>query len=426
MSRLNKSSSRIVNVPKIIKSTFLFALAAITMISAVHAETITVKADTLYTSAKQGVIKDAVVWIKDNKIIKVGKYSKIGDAKNSRIVEAKVVTPGLIDAHTVVGINGAFNQHADQDGFEQNSPNGAEMRVLDSFNPAEDLVQHVLSYGVTTIHVTPEPAAPIAGNTALFKTHGLVADDMLLKDNVAMLFNLGNAPKYEFSKQNISTRMKTAAFIREALYGAKHWQSTEKEKRSPDLSKQSLERVLSGQQMAIFTAHREDDIATALRLSKEFNLVPVINYATEGYLMTDKLKQASATVIHAPPMQRALGMEKGNATLESAAILNAYNVPTVFASGYEGYVPKTRVLLWEMAIAVANGLPAERAITMATSDAAKLFKVNDKVGSIEVGKDADIVLFDGDPFEYTTHVLGVFVNGQLAYDKESDKGFENP
>lgn len=411
----------------ILKRLSIVGVALLTCMSAASAlaESYTIKAKTLYTSDQAGVIKDGVVWVKDNKIVKVGREAELGIAKGSKILTANVVTPGFIDAHTVVGINGAFNQHADQDGFESGSPNGAEMRVLDSFNPAETLIQHVLSYGVTTMHVTPEPTAPIAGNTALFKSYGSVADEMLVKENVAMLFNLGNAPKYAFSKQSISTRMKTAAFIRDALYGAQYWSHQDKDSRYPDLGKTALSRVLAGKQLAVFSAHREDDIATALRISKEFNLKPIINYATEAYLMTDTLSEHEARVIHAPPMQRALGMERGNHTLESAAILNSRKIETVFASGYEGYVPKTRVLLWEVAIAVANGLPAKRAIEMATIEPARLFEVDSTIGSIAPGKDADLVLFDGDPFEYTTHIKQVLVNGAVAFDRMKDDGFEN-
>lgn len=186
----------------------------------------------------------------------------------------------------------------------------------------------------------------------------------------------------------------------------------DEDKREMDLSMAALAKVLSGEIEAIFTAHREHDIATALRIAKEFNLKPIINYGTEGYLIRDILKSTKATVIAAPTMQRSSPGEKENASLEATRLLHAAQVPFVFSSGYEGYVPKTRVLIWEMAIAVANGLDKEAAITAATSVPAKLWGISNKVGSIEKGKDADLVLYNGDPFEYTSKVTGVYINGK--------------
>jgi imidazolonepropionase-like amidohydrolase len=206
--------------------------------------------------------------------------------------------------------------------------------------------------------------------------------------------------------------MATASLIRESLYKAKAWMQEDEDERKADLSLQALAKVLSGDIDAMFTAHRDYDISTALRIAQEFNLKPIINYATEGYLIRDTLKAAEATVITAPTMQRSSPGEKENASLEATRLLLAANVPFVFSSGHEGYVPKTRVLLWEMAIAVANGLDKEAAINAATIVPAKLWGVSEQIGSIEAGKDADLVLYEGDPFEYTSKVTGVYINGE--------------
>ncbi len=387
-------------------------LIGITILSShnASAEILYIKAETAYTSSHKGVIKDAVLMIKNGKIHKIG--DDISIPKDANVVEAKVITPGLIDSHTVVGINGAFNVDADQDAFEKVDNMGAEYRVLDSFNPHETLLNHALTFGVTTVHVTPQPAAPVGGISALFKTHGATADSMALKTQSSVMFNLGEAPKAYFgTNTGPSTRMATAAVIREALYKAKAWMEKDEDERKFDLSMEALSKVLSGELLAIFTAHREHDIVTATRIAKEFNLTPIINYGTEGYLIRDSLKKANATVINAPTMQRTFG-EKENATLESAMLLNEKDIPFVFSSGYEGYVPKTRVLLWEIAIAVANGLDKEKAIEAATITPAKLWGIDENVGSLEKGKDADIVLYEGDPFEYTTKVTAVYVNGK--------------
>lgn len=390
-------------------------IIAVSSLSLVAAETFYIKAKTLYTSSSEGVLSNAVIVVQDGKISKVG--TNITVPADAEIVEADVVTPGFIDSHTVVGVNGAYNVDADQDAFEKVDNMGAEYRILDSFNPNETLVAYARQFGVTTIHVTPQPAAPVGGVSALFKTSGLTADDMALRTEVAMMFNLGEAPKRYFGDNTgPSTRMATAALIRESLYKAKAWMQEDEDKRKADLSMQALAKVLSGDIDAMFTAHREYDISTALRIAKEFNLKPIINYATEGYLIRDTIKAAEATLITAPTMQRSSPGEKENASLEATRFLHAANIPFVFSSGHEGYVPKTRVLLWEMAIAVANGLDKEAAINAATIVPAKLWGVSEQIGSIEAGKDADLVLYEGDPFEYTSKVSGVYINGERVSD----------
>jgi imidazolonepropionase-like amidohydrolase len=392
---------------KAIIATLIFAAC----VSFASAQTFYIKANTLYTSSNDGVLNNAVIVVKDGKIDKVG--TNIEVPSNATVIEAKVVTPGLIDSHTVVGVSGAYNVDADQDAFEKVDNMGAEYRILDSFNPNETLIAHARKFGVTTIHVTPQPAAPVGGVTALFKTYGQTADQMALRTETAMMFNLGEAPKYFFGDNTgPSTRMATASLIRESLYKAKAWIQEDKDKRKPDLAMEALAKVLSGDIDAMFTAHRDYDIATALRIAKEFDLKPIINYGTEGYLMRDTLKAAEATIITAPTMQRSSPGQKENASLEATRFLQAANIPFVFSSGYEGYVPKTRVLLWEMAIAVANGLDREAAINAATIVPAKLWGVSKNIGSIEKGKDADLVLYDGDPFEYISKVTGVYINGE--------------
>jgi imidazolonepropionase-like amidohydrolase len=381
------------------------------------AETLLVTADTLYTSSDAGVIEGGAVLIDDGRIAAVGPLASMSVPAGTRTLEAAVVLPGLVDSHTLVGVSGSYNVDADQDGFEASDPAGARYRVLDSFNPRELLVNEALKLGTTTVHVTPRPTAPIAGSTAVFKTSGTVADEMLIRRDPAVLFNLGVAPKQAFGDQGgPGTRMATAALIRGEFTRAREWAAKDEDERDRDLGLEMLAKVLAGDALAVFTAHREDDIATALRLAREFDLRAVINYGTEAYLMRETLREHDATVVLAPPMQRATGMEKWNSTLEAAALLHDGDVPFVFATGYEAYVPKSRVLLWEVAMAVANGLPAETAVRAATIEPAELWGVADRVGSLEPGKDADLVLFDGDPFEYTTHIKHVVVGGEVVVE----------
>ena len=163
--------------------------------------------------------------------------------------------------------------------------------------------------------------------------------------------------------------------------------------------------------------HREDDILTALRIAKEFNLTLLLDATTEGYLVVPEIQQAGVPVIVHPSMQRISSLETSNTSLENAAILADAGIRIALQSGFESYVPKTRIVLFEAAIAMVNGLGFERALRAITLDAAQILGIDARVGSLEAGKDADLVLFDGDPFEYTSHIQTVILNGQVVYQR---------
>lgn len=389
----------------------VLALAALTA----NAQTLVIRAGTVYTAGPDGVINDAVVVVEDGKISAVGPANRVRVPGNATELQAAVVTPGLIDARTTVGLSGAFNVPADQDHEETTDPNTAHLRALDGYNPADPLVAYVRSLGVTTVQASPGEGNPVAGQAGVFKTAGRTVDDAALVPVSAMVFNLGEAPKDAWREKDRApyTRMAVAAIIRQALDGA---QQPVPSDAPPDLKRQALEPVVDGALPAIFTAHREDDIATALRLCREFKLRCRIAYATEGYLARERLAEAGVPVIVGPALQRLENLQTYNASLENAALLDAAGIPIVFGTHHESYVPKNRVMLWEIAVAVANGLDPQRAIRAATIDAAKLLGVDKRIGSLERGKDADLVLYDGDPFEYTSHVTHVIVNGEVVSD----------
>jgi imidazolonepropionase-like amidohydrolase len=209
--------------------------------------------------------------------------------------------------------------------------------------------------------------------------------------------------------------MGTAALIRKALAAAQNY---DRKKPDRDLKLEALARVVRGEVPAVFTAHREDDILTALRLAREFDLKLVLDGATEGYLVADEIRRAGVPVIVGPTMIRAASLETRNATLENAAILADRGVRVAIQSGFEAYVPKTRLALFEAAIAAANGLGLDRALAAITVDAARILDIAGRAGSLEEGKDADLVLFSGDPFEYLTRVEGVIVGGTIISPKQ--------
>ncbi|HYG79749.1 MAG TPA: amidohydrolase family protein, partial [Pyrinomonadaceae bacterium] len=183
-----------------------------------------------------------------------------------------------------------------------------------------------------------------------------------------------------------------------------------------DLRREAFARVIRRETPLLVTAHRAQDILSALRLAREFNIRMVLDGAAEAYLVTDELKRGGVPVIVHPTMYRATG-EAENLSMETPATLRRAGLSVALQSGFENYVPKTRVVLFEAAVAAANGLEPQEALSLITIDAARLLGIEKRVGSLEAGKDADLVLFDGDPFEYTTHVRTVIINGQVVSEE---------
>ncbi|MEM7384990.1 MAG: amidohydrolase family protein, partial [Verrucomicrobiota bacterium] len=180
---------------------------------------------------------------------------------------------------------------------------------------------------------------------------------------------------------------------------------------------ESLAAILKKEKPLLIHAHRHQDISAALRLAKEFDLRLILDGASEAYLLLDQIADAGVPVLVHPTMMRASG-DAENMTFELAKKLHGAGIPFAFQSGYEAYVPKTRVVLFEAGMAATYGLPSEAAMAAITIEAAKLLEIDDRVGSLEVGKDADLSLYDGDPFEFTTHCVGVVIDGAVVSEKK--------
>jgi imidazolonepropionase-like amidohydrolase len=377
----------------------------------------------IYTVAG-GTIEDGVILVEDGKIKHVGPRKGFTLPEKTPVLTAAVVTPGLIDAHTVVPLTGQLNIPADQDQDEMSDPNQADLRVLDSFNPNEPLLEFLRMNGVTVVHAMPGRVNAIAGQTGIFRTAGRTAEQMTVRFPAGLLMNLGEAPKSAYPNKLPTTRMGTASLIRTAFNqtrndAAKQKAARDDEKKPPrNLKSEALQLALDQKIPVIFSGNRADDLQTALRLGKEFGLKIQLDQATEGYLMADAIAEAKVPVVLHPTMQRAGGsMETFNSYLGNARVLADKQVPLAIGTGFEGYVPKTRVVRYEAAMAMANGLGFDRALGAITLDAAKLLNIDDQYGSIELGKVADLVLYDGDPFEHSTHVSGTIIGGRLVYDR---------
>jgi imidazolonepropionase-like amidohydrolase len=377
-----------------------------------HSQT-AIKAEIIYT-VSGATIKNGVVLVKDGKIEKVGSAKEISIPKNYAVVSSKVVTPGFIDARSVVGLSGALNIPTDQDQLEKSSPIQPELRAIDAYNPEEKLVGYVRDFGVTTMHTGHGIGALVSGQTMVVKTKPGKIDEVTLVPMEMLAMTIGSSVEGNFTSPG--TKAKQIAMIRSELLKAQAYMQKQNDKDTSkrpaiDLKYEALSKLLKGEVKALITVNSSNDIMNAIRLAKEFKFKLVIDGAAEAYRMIDEIKACKAEVILHSTMARNAG-DMVNMTRESAAILTAANIQVSIETGYEGYVPKTHVLLFEAALAVTYGLPYEEGLKSITLNPAKLLGIDKRVGSIEQGKDADLVLFDGDPFEYLTKILKVMIDGQ--------------
>lgn len=396
-----------VNVKTQIRRYILSAALLVSLAAAADAQ-IAVRGETVWTM-NGDPIKDGVVLIKGGKIEAVGPASQISIPSAYRVLMAKVVTPGLIDAHTVIGLNGYLNQPHDQMALDGSSPIQPELRAIDAYDAEERLIEWVRGFGVTTIHTGHQPSALVSGQTLIAKTFGKDVEEAVFVSTAMISVTLGTDSTLAGGRAP-GTRGKQAAMLRAELIKAGNYKGEPR-----DLKQEMWQKVLKREIPLLVTAEKAQDIMTALRIAKEFNIRIILDGASEAVQVLAEIKASGFPVIVHPTMARNGGTRE-SLTLENASKLKAAGITVALQSGYEGYVPKTRVLLFEAAMAAANGLGFRDALASVTVDAAKILGIDNRVGSLSVGKDADVALYDGDPFEFTTHCVGTIVNGALAFE----------
>ena len=395
-------------ISKLTKRTFSLLFALVMAVPAAFGQ-LAVRGETVWTMAGEP-ISNGVVLIRNGKIERVGTAAQVPIPSGYRTITAKVVTPGLIDAHTVIGLNGYLNQPHDQMALDQSGTVQPELRATDAYNPEEKLVEWVRGYGVTTIHTGHQPSALIPGQTMVVKTWGRTVEDATIVPTAMVAVVLGQAANAGTGRSP-GTRGKQAAMLRAEFIKAQ--ENLAKKEPPKDLRSEIMMRVVKGEVRLLVTAHKVQDIMTALRLAKEFNLKIVLDGASEAPLVISDIKAAGIPVIVHATMARA-GGDTDSLSIETASKLKAAGIPVALQSGYEGYVPKTRIILFEAAMAAANGLGLKGALESITIDAARILGLDSRIGSIAPGKDADIAMFDGDPFEFSTHCTGTIINGQIV------------
>ena len=386
------------------------ALILLPLASVLSFAQIAVFGETVHTMAG-APLKDGVVLVNGGRIERVGPAASTPIPSGYKTLKAKVVTPGLIDAHTVVGLAGYLNQSHDQDQLERSSASQPELRAVDGYDPRERLVEWLRGFGITTIHTGHGPGALISGQTMIAKTTGETVEEATVVPSAMVAATLGQGARSTEPAKSPGSRSKAIAMLRADLIKAQEYAKKQPETR--DLRIEALVPVVNGERPLLVTVHKANDIVTAIRLGKEFNARLVLDGVADAHLVLGEIKASGYPVIIHPSMARSFG-ETENLSMETASKLRAQGIPFALQSWFEGYVPRTRVVLWEAGVAASNGLRCEEALGSITIDAARLLGIEKRVGSLESGKDADIAMYDGDPFEYTSHCTGVVINGNLV------------
>lgn len=367
------------------------------------------------------VILRGYVAVEGGTIAAVGPMEHLGSFQEPVFdVHGCHILPGFIDAHCHLGMFGDAVGFESDDGNEASNPCTPHLRAIDGVNLLDHCFQEARAAGVTTVLTGPGSANPVAGQFAALKTSGRWVDEAILKAPAAMKFALGENPKsvYHERKETPMTRMATAALIREALSKALEYQDKQSKAGEDsvhdmpdfDAGYEALKPVVRGVLPAHFHAHRADDIATALRISKEFGLKPVIVHGTEGYLIPELLAGEGVPVITGPCLTDRCKPELVNQSLSNPVILWRAGVKVAICTDH----PETPIQYLPLcaAMAVRAGMDDEAALAAITINAAQIAGIDRWVGSLTVGKHADLVITSGHPLDWRSKVRAVFIGGR--------------
>lgn len=335
--------------------------------------------------------------------------------------EGKILLPGLIDAHSHLGMIGDALGFEGDDVNEDSDPITPQMRALDAINPFDRGFAEARENGITTVLTGPGSANAIGGTLCAVKTAGSCIDDMVVRESLAVKFALGENPKTCYHQKNSGpeTRMASAALIREALYKAQRYLSDlndfEKDPEENTLPEydakcEALLPLLKREAQAHFHAHRADDICTAIRIAKEFNLDFKIVHCTEGHMVSDVLRREKAAAFLGPFFMTRSKPELANEREDNAARLNNANVELAIITDHPELPQKC--LLLSAALAHKNGLEFGQALASVTAMPAKLLGLSERIGSLKVGLDADFALYTKPPFDFFSEVSDVWINGE--------------
>lgn len=368
------------------------------------------------------VIENGCVLIKEGKIVEVAQ--QIEAPADAKVVDAagRMVLPGFVEAHCHLGMWESSIGFEGDDGNDMTSPVTAHLRAIDAINPMDITFEEARQAGVTSCATGPGSANVIGGTFAAIKTVGMRIDDMIIKNPLAMKCAFGENPKrvYHAQKKLPTTRMGTAAVMREALLKAKRYMEAieragDDASKLPTLDMQSeaLLPVLRKEIPLKAHAHRVDDIFTSIRIAREFDCNITLEHCTEGHLIADYIKEENLPAVVGPSFGHRSKFELQNKTFETPGVLDRAGV-TVAISTDSPVVPLSSLPLMA-GMAVASGMDEMAALRAITINPAKIMGIDNRVGSLEAGKDADIVIFDGHPFEIAGKTWLVLIDGKVVH-----------
>ncbi len=381
-----------------------------------------IKAGKIHTIS-HGIIENGAVLIEKGKIKSIGSHINIPrDVKIIDAGEDAWMLPGLIESHTSMGTG---SRYSGSDMDETSAPNTAQLSIIDAVNPFDKNFQYAGKAGITALMLSQGRTNVIGGQTAVVKVKGKTITEMILKSPAGVKISLGETPKTFYGQKGKlpSTRMGSAYVLRKALMDAQHyldeWEKYRKsEKDEPDempkrdLQLEPLAKLLQQELIAFMECYRADDIMTALRIVDEFNLRAVLVGCAEGYKIPGEIARRNIPVVITPFGVGPRRMETKALTQSNAAILHQAGVKVAIKADESLGIGSIRELPLLAALAVKGGLDRETALRAITLNAAEILDISDRIGSLEPGKDADLVIFDGDPLDYRTRVKQVFVNGE--------------
>ncbi|WP_425446298.1 amidohydrolase [Dethiothermospora halolimnae] len=369
------------------------------------------------------VIDKGDILIEDGKIKEVGKGIEAPNGCEVIDADGKMVMPGFVEAHCHLGLFEDGIGFEGDDGNEYVDPVTPQLRAIDGINPMDITFKEAHESGVTTAVTGPGSANVVGGQFAAIKTYGNRVDDMIIKEPVAMKIAFGENPKRVYNNQKKSpvTRMATAAILRETLFKANNYiKKLEKYKDDPskapefDMKMDAMTKVMKKEIPLKAHAHRADDILTAIRIAKEFDVNITLDHCTEGHLIADYIKEENKDAIVGPTLSDRSKFELKNLTFKTPGVLHKAGVKVAITT--DSPVIPLQYLPICAGMAVKSGLEEMEALRAITINAAEIVGIDDRVGSIEVGKDGDIVIFDGNPIkDIGCKTVATIIDGKIVY-----------
>lgn len=378
-----------------------------------------IKAGKIETMTEAGTLKDGVILIEDGRIKAIGEDLEIPEEAEVYDYGEKTILPGLIDAHTHLGIGEEGIGWEGKDYNEMTSPVTPELRAIDAINPADLGLEDARKSGITSVMIAPGSANVIGGECLAMKTNGKYVDDMIIKNPVGIKAAFGENPKrvYGEQKKSPSTRMAVAAEMRKAFMETEDYLKNKASKENDDdgsfkrdIQLESLARVIEGELPLKTHAHRADDIMTALRIADEFAIDITIEHCTEGHKIAERLAEAGVPAIVGPSLTTRSKVEVKDRDFKTAAVLAEAGVKVALMSDHP-VIPVDNLMVYA-ALAVKAGLARDEAYKSVTINPAEILGIEDRVGSLDTGKDADLVVYEGDPLDIAAKVEAVYISGE--------------